>query len=134
MWYLKIVSNFKISLSLWHLCQISHTNHAITVLIDLYIINFIFFSIFRKITQCKNQLQENLFIVNAVRLSVQCWSWRHCDTLQHCGLFSWRELCLPPPSSQHLSETITSHTSVHFSLLKSLAWDTHYRTTWQGFQ
>ena len=124
MWYLNIVSKFKISLSLWCLCQISHTNHAIMVLIDLYIINFIFFSIFRKITQCKNQLQENLFIVNAVRLSGQCWSSLHCGTLQHCGLFSWEELCLPPPPAQHLSGKITSHTWLYFSLLKSFAWET----------
>lgn len=54
---------------------------------NLYIINFIFFSIFRKITQCKNQLQENLFIVNAVSLSVRCWSWRHCGTI--CGIVGY---------------------------------------------
>ena len=81
-WYFKIISNFKISLVAF-MPNIT-TNHAITVLIDLY---FIFFSIFRKITQCKNQLQENLFIVNAVRLSIQCWSWRHCGTI--CGIVGY---------------------------------------------
>ena len=92
-----------------HLCQISLLIMLLPILIDLYIINFIFFSIFRKITQCKNQLQENLFIVNAVRLSVQCWSLRHCGTLQHCGLFPSSTLCLPLPlntSQEQLPATL----------------------------